>query len=478
MAEILTQDSLPSFVGAPHRPPPVHPRDIERRLAPAELFFSTTDRKGIITAGNSVFSRVARYPLDVMIGRAHNIVRHPDMPRAVFQLLWDELAADRPVVAYVKNLAADGAFYWVLATVVPITDGYLSVRLAPSAATFTAAQAVYADLLAVERKVEDDDVRRRKHAIGAAGTRLRELLIASGFPDYRSFMRTALLSEMAGRAAALPSDHRQTLVTPPPGASRFVREVLSGYQLIAGFFAELIGDLAHYADVGETLGAHSAYLRRMGDDIQLFALNAQIGASRLGTQGAALDAVAQLLTDQSHATSPLVASVAAGASAVVEKIHEMTFELALLTLQTEMVAVFAHELAQDADGGRAAAASIAALTDALAREGDHALASLSSVSSQLHEMLARVALVATGLNRLARLALNGRIELAAVPDAGAIGTLFLDVGRQVAEARERLAEFKSIQRTAAELTSASTHPAMSAPRQLHDRALSFRDPAS
>jgi hypothetical protein len=59
----------------------------KRRLAPEELFFSTTDRKGIITAENSVFSRVACYPLEVMIGRVHNIVRHPDMPRAVFQLL-------------------------------------------------------------------------------------------------------------------------------------------------------------------------------------------------------------------------------------------------------------------------------------------------------------------------------------------------------------------------------------------------------
>ena len=187
---------------------------------------------------------------------------------------------------------------------------------------------MYADLLSVEREIEGDDVRKRQQAMAAAGTRLGELLIASGFPDYLSFMRTALLTEMAGRAAALASHHRQTLATPPPGASQFVRDVLGGYELIAGFFAELIGDLAHYADVGETLGAHSAYLRRMGDDIQLFALNAQIGASRLGTQGAALDAVAQLLTDQSHATSPLVANVATGSLAVVEKIHEMTFELA------------------------------------------------------------------------------------------------------------------------------------------------------
>ena len=58
-----------------------------------ELFFSATDRKGIITSGNSVFVRVSDYSREELVGRAHNLVRHPDMPRAVFQILWDYLEA-------------------------------------------------------------------------------------------------------------------------------------------------------------------------------------------------------------------------------------------------------------------------------------------------------------------------------------------------------------------------------------------------
>ena len=106
-----------------------------------ELFFSTTDQKGVITAGNQVFERVSGYALEDMVGRAHNIVRHPDMPRAVFRLLWDTIGAGRPIAAYVRNRAADGAYYWVMASVVPIAGGYLSVRLAPGSEHFQAAKA-------------------------------------------------------------------------------------------------------------------------------------------------------------------------------------------------------------------------------------------------------------------------------------------------------------------------------------------------
>ena len=109
-------------------------RDVERPLRDTELCFSTTDEKGLITAGNQVFERVSGYALQDMLGRAHNIVRHPDMPRAVFEVLWHTIQAGQPVAAYVQNLAADSTYYWVLASVMPVPGGYLSVRLAPRGA--------------------------------------------------------------------------------------------------------------------------------------------------------------------------------------------------------------------------------------------------------------------------------------------------------------------------------------------------------
>ena len=260
-------------------------RNRERRLADGELFFSTTDAKGLITAGNRVFERVSGYSLDELIGRAHNIVRHPDMPRAVFQVLWDTIGAGQPVAAYVKNRAKDGSYYWVLASVAPIAGGYLSVRLAPGGEHFAMAKAVYEQLVALEREIEGDDVRERKHSIEASVSRCGELLADAGYPDYYAFMRAALSAEVARRASRLPAGHQRALETSPENAPRGVHEILAAYASISDFLAGLVTDLSRYAEVGRALGDHSSYLRAMGDDVRLFALNAQIGASRLGEQG-------------------------------------------------------------------------------------------------------------------------------------------------------------------------------------------------
>ena len=81
------------------RPTPTH---VERPFDVAELFFSTTNRKGIIQSGNDVFARVSGYTEAELLGQPHNVIRHPDMPRAVFRLLWDYLEAERPIAAYVQ----------------------------------------------------------------------------------------------------------------------------------------------------------------------------------------------------------------------------------------------------------------------------------------------------------------------------------------------------------------------------------------
>ena len=460
---------------APGRPDPrrteVAERDVERPLRDDELFFSTTDAKGIITAGNDVFERASGYPLDVLVGANHNILRHSDMPRAVFSLLWDTIGRGDTIAAYVKNRTADGAFYWVLATVVPVPGGYLSVRLRPTTELFTAATSIYAELRALERSVEGDDVRQRKPSIAASAARLGEMLPAAGFEDYGAFMRHALPAEVAARAARLPDEHRRRLATVPPDAPAGVPEILDAYATLSEFLGSLVGDLARYAALGRTLGEHSQYLREMGDDVRLYAVNAQIGASRLGEHGAALDAVARLLTEQSQATSPLVASVAERAGAAVHDLDEMAFELSISAIQAEMVAVFAHQIAGSPELAATHAPSMLALADAVSRGSERTFASFGSVAERLTEVFSYVTQVGAGISRLARLSLNGRVELASVPDAGSISTLFSDVERQVSDARARLGEFATIDQAARDLQSVAHHEAVHAAVRLHEGAL-------
>ena len=106
-------------------------------LGEEELIVSKTDLKGRITYANDVFIRMAKYSYKELMGAPHSLVRHPDMPRCVFKLLWDTLEAKREIFAYVVNLAKDGSHYWVFAHVTPTLDddgniiGYHSNRRKP-----------------------------------------------------------------------------------------------------------------------------------------------------------------------------------------------------------------------------------------------------------------------------------------------------------------------------------------------------------
>jgi PAS domain S-box-containing protein len=97
----------------------IHPTNVEKHFNHADIIVSKTDIKGRITYANSVFCAVSGYTLPELIGAPHSLIRHPDMPRAVFKLLWDTIQDRREVFAYVKNLSKSGAYYWVFAHVTP-----------------------------------------------------------------------------------------------------------------------------------------------------------------------------------------------------------------------------------------------------------------------------------------------------------------------------------------------------------------------
>ena len=136
----------------------IQPTGIECPMGEDELIVSKTDLTGRITYANDVFLRLAKYPLDEVIGAPHSLVRHPDMPRSVFKLLWDTIQAKREIFAYVLNMARDGDHYWVFAHVTPTFDGagnivgYHSNRRKPDAVQVAKIQDLYGALRAEERR--------------------------------------------------------------------------------------------------------------------------------------------------------------------------------------------------------------------------------------------------------------------------------------------------------------------------------------
>ena len=135
------------------------PTDVEVFFDKGDIIVSKTDLKGRITYANQTFCQIAGYSEAELMGQPHSIIRHPDMPRAVFKLLWDTLFEGREIFAYVKNMARSGAYYWVFAHVTPSFDqdkkiiGFHSSRRVPDRKIVeTQIIPVYAAVLKEERK--------------------------------------------------------------------------------------------------------------------------------------------------------------------------------------------------------------------------------------------------------------------------------------------------------------------------------------
>lgn len=91
----------------------------EQGFGDDELIVSKTDLKGRITYANDVFWKVSGYTEKELLGEPHSLIRHPEMPRAIFKLLWDTVQNGREIFAYVNNRCKNGDYYWVLAHVTP-----------------------------------------------------------------------------------------------------------------------------------------------------------------------------------------------------------------------------------------------------------------------------------------------------------------------------------------------------------------------
>ncbi len=159
----------------------------ERVMRDDDFIVSKADLKGRITYSNKVFAEYSGFTESEFMGKQHNIVRHPDMPRCVFKLLWQHIESGQEIFAYVKNLCKDGSFYWVLANVTPSLDdqgrvvGYYSVRRKPNPKAMSVVVPLYKQLLQIEQNAGS------REAIPASLTYLQNLLKEKGV-SYERFI--------------------------------------------------------------------------------------------------------------------------------------------------------------------------------------------------------------------------------------------------------------------------------------------------
>ena len=120
---------------------------------------SKTDAKGIIQYGNDYFVEISGYKESELIGQPHNMIRHPDMPKIIFKLMWERINLGENIFAVVKNLAKNGDYYWVVTEFEPRIDklsnkiiGHTAFRKSVDEKTLNVIKPLYTTLLAIETK--------------------------------------------------------------------------------------------------------------------------------------------------------------------------------------------------------------------------------------------------------------------------------------------------------------------------------------
>ena len=129
----------------------------EEYMYVGDVIISQTDTKGVITYANRMFCDTSGYRASELQGQSHNIVRHPDMPKAAFEKMWDTIKSGQSWNGLVKNLRKDGLYYWVETEILPLQDsdenvtGYIAARKPASRKNIEETKELYAKMLEIEK---------------------------------------------------------------------------------------------------------------------------------------------------------------------------------------------------------------------------------------------------------------------------------------------------------------------------------------
>ena len=383
-------------------PANVYVTNVETAVPEGVFIYSQTDLKGRITLANQAFADISGYSIEEMVGKAHNIVRHPDMPKAAFADMWTSLKAGRPWRGVVKNRRKDGGFYWVMAMVSPVREdgrivGYQSIRHRPTRQQIDAASGAYKRLIEGDTSIKVEEGRVVK---------VRSALAHRGQAYDFQILLAALLGVFAAAAGMV------SLLGGVPEALRFVAAALLGLSGLHGLFMlfRFLPRLKHY--VAET----NSYL----DEVL------STGNLRLRCDVERDDAIGAIGRKQRLLNGWMQSSIQSVGDAV--KHVEYT---------SSVVAKSIHEIGQAAQSQTQATASVAAATTELGltiREvSDHLRNTESTVSES-----GRRATSGAGVSQRATdeiNALEGAIRSAA-GEVEALGESTAQVGQIAAAIRE------------------------------------------
>lgn len=369
-----------------------------------DVFFSTTDDRGVIMEANQVFVRIARLPREELIGFPHNVIRHPAMPSGMFRIIWRMLLAGEPTSAYILNRAGDGSAYWAVATLAPCTTGFLSVRTRPMRTDLLdILEEIYADV-----RPQEETARATGRTAAEAAEIGEELILkhfaVHGFESYRAFIHAALPAEVDARLAV-----RADLPTRPE-AQGTLRELLGAATVIEGRARALLHDLHDFkrdaTRLTNRIDAAETEVRTLADALQ----SARVTVEAAADSGPLVVKAGAPLNDRCQRVDETLRGVAARVREVAENRTVLRFSAALSALQAEAMARYAVgwidgvELEADYDTAlRALALALEAGLGTIALELDENLSRSEAARSEIESSGSALRVLQLGLASWRRL---------------------------------------------------------------------------
>ncbi|MBX7056916.1 MAG: methyl-accepting chemotaxis protein [Leptospirales bacterium] len=418
--------------------------DAEDVMRDGDTLISTTDLKGIVTYANREFLQIAGLEEDELIGKPHNVVRHPDMPRSAFQDLWSTLQADRPWNGMVRNRAKAGNYYWVDANVAPVMRegrkiGYMSVRRKPTRQQVDEADRLYNSVMRGKSRL------RSSQRTGMS-LNLRLILglmsaaffaLAGSVAEFLTGIRgLGLIGGLLTGAVAVAGILwvQRTILAPVKEVTRVARAIAEG-----DLSARIVHDRPD--EVGDLQRALLMMLINTAGIIGQIKENTfRLNQSAVHLNGASVE-----LSNSAEAASEQSSTIAAAA-------EEMNQNLQVMSSAIEEMSITIGEVARKT----AQAAQLVAETNNRAANSDDIVSTLSQKAQNIGKVIDAIASIA---DQTKLLALNASIEAANAGDAGrgfaVVASEVKELARQSFESAEEIkTEITGIQQSSAEVVRA------------------------